>query len=440
MSLVDRPLDRVDGDVRRAFAAEDADAVDVGLRRDAGADPPAVAADRGRVVGARVRGARSGHTRAGSGAGDVRAVPVAVERVRVRMRNRLVRRVGVVGVVVVADEVDAALDAEAPTVDRHRRQRVDGVGRLERGDRAGTGEVRVREVDTGVDHGDLDVLAVQAGQAAPHRRSTDQRDALDVVRDHLREAADSGDAVQRRQLGQLLAVDPDLDAVVGELIVGEHLAAEVLDRTGEAVLLALQVGLDRRLLCVGERAGRLGLDNRHRLVRKLDDDGRLAVAEANRRPLSVDDALGSACLRRAGRRAPRYDRQGNERQQSRCYERASRAPGSESHMCLSPVSKSESRPDGRLLLPQARRMLCGMRRGRKGSLHLHPGGFSASRGAGVSRPLGCCCPVVRACGSTAACGRGRPCRCRSPRDPGTACSARGRRTSRCASASRSTPG
>ena len=37
--VVDRPLDRVHGDIGRAFAAEDANGVDVGLRRDAGADP-----------------------------------------------------------------------------------------------------------------------------------------------------------------------------------------------------------------------------------------------------------------------------------------------------------------------------------------------------------------------------------------------------------------
>ena len=87
--VVDRPLDRVDGDVGRAFAAEDADAVDVGLRRDAWTDAPAVAGDRRGVVGAVVGRARRGHARACGGAGDVRAVAVAVERVRVGMRDRL---------------------------------------------------------------------------------------------------------------------------------------------------------------------------------------------------------------------------------------------------------------------------------------------------------------------------------------------------------------
>ena len=69
-------------------AAEDANAVEVDLRRDARADRPGVRADRVRVVGAVVGGAVREHARAAGRAGDVRAVPVAVERVRIRMRDR----------------------------------------------------------------------------------------------------------------------------------------------------------------------------------------------------------------------------------------------------------------------------------------------------------------------------------------------------------------
>ena len=42
MSLVDGPVDGLDGDLGRALAAEHADEVEIGLRRNAGADPEVV--------------------------------------------------------------------------------------------------------------------------------------------------------------------------------------------------------------------------------------------------------------------------------------------------------------------------------------------------------------------------------------------------------------
>ena len=305
---------------------------------------PAVAGDRAGVVGTVIGRPSRGHARACGGAGDVRAVAVAVERVRVRVGNRLEGRIVRVGVVVVADEVGAALDAGTPTEGDGRRQRVCRVRGVERRDRARATKVRVRVVDAGVDHGDLDVFAVQSGEAAPGQRSADQLDALDVVRHDPREAPNSRDALERLQAVELRAVDPHLDAVVGDLVIGEHLATERLDLAGDRVLLALQIGLDRGLLARAELAPCVGLDDRDRVAGHLEDDGGLRVAKPDRCPLRIDNAVGAACLRCAGGGATRYDREGRKRQQSRCYERAPRAHGSESHMCLSPVSESESRP------------------------------------------------------------------------------------------------
>ena len=66
---------------------------------------------------------------------------------------------------------------------------------------------------------------------------------------------------------------------------------------------------------------------------------------------------------------------------------ARRAPMDRSRICVSPLCRNpKAGRDGRLTLPQAQPMLCGMRRGRKGSLHRARVGLK-TRGAGVCRPL-----------------------------------------------------
>ena len=103
-------------------------------------------------------------------AGDVRAVAEAVERVGIRMRNRLVSRGVGLGVVAVADEVGAALDTRRGRAEPAPAAVGGGLAapaRLVRRDGARTAEVRVRVVDPRVDDGDLDAFAVKA-EASPH--------------------------------------------------------------------------------------------------------------------------------------------------------------------------------------------------------------------------------------------------------------------------------
>src|SRR5206468_2239357 len=90
---------------------------------------------------------------------------------------------GVVGIVVVADEVGAALDLGGAGTEKRGvgRGGVGGEGRLVGGRRAGTAEVGMGIVDAGVDDGDLDPLAVDAGDAGPGERRLDPLDPDGVV-------------------------------------------------------------------------------------------------------------------------------------------------------------------------------------------------------------------------------------------------------------------
>ena len=106
----------------------------------------------------------------------------------------------------------------------------------------------MRVVDAGVDHGDLDPLAVEAGQAIPHAGGADQRHTADVVRLHQLDRPDRRDAGQFGEFAELAAVDPHLDAVVGDLVVGQDGAAELGDPAPETVLRRLQLRLDPLLL------------------------------------------------------------------------------------------------------------------------------------------------------------------------------------------------
>src|SRR5439155_25059354 len=75
----------------------------------AGGDVEAVARERGRVVRPRVGDARREHAESACGSGGMAAVAVAVEGVGIRMRGQLRRAFGRRCVVIVADEVRAAL-------------------------------------------------------------------------------------------------------------------------------------------------------------------------------------------------------------------------------------------------------------------------------------------------------------------------------------------
>ena len=130
-AVVDRPFDRVDGLVRRAYATEHADGIQMRSRSDPGPMRnrlPAYASscrtDRRRCCRSRARRSRRRYR------SDVRAVTVAVERVGIGLRNEL--RTGPARVVGVTDEVESALDLGGGRAEerRVRGKRVGGVCRL----------------------------------------------------------------------------------------------------------------------------------------------------------------------------------------------------------------------------------------------------------------------------------------------------------------------
>ena len=194
------------------------------------------------------------------------------------------RRAGRVGVVGVADEVDAALDLRA----RAGRTAAGSAGsvsggerRLVAGRRAGAAEVGVRVVDARVDDGDLDALAVEAVQAVPRGGRADQRDAVRCCR---ASAAAAGERRRRRRSAPsaftLFVGDLDLDAVVRRLVRGEHGAAERARLLLDRLLLRLQLTFKRGL--VGLRQRRCRVDDGDRIGRHLQDHGRRLVAQAER--------------------------------------------------------------------------------------------------------------------------------------------------------------
>ena len=202
------------------------------------------------VVRAGVGRPGTGDAEARGRTGDVRSVAEAVERVRVGMRDQGRRaRIGV-GIVVVAGEIGSALDLRSGRAEqcRVRRRSVCGISRVVGGHGAGPAEVGVRVVDPRVDHGDLHALSAEARSAVPHGRCVDQRNPVDVVRLDLEQRVDAHHARQGRQLRDLVARDAHLHAVVGVLIVGDHLAAERLNLSLDSVLLGPQLGPDLLLL------------------------------------------------------------------------------------------------------------------------------------------------------------------------------------------------
>ena len=233
----------------------------------------------------------------------MRAVALAVERVGVGPRDQgRVTRVRA-GVVVVADEVPAALDARGVRAEQGRVGRL-GVGRvggLVGLDGAGATELGVGVVDAGVDDGDLDALAGEA------RVLPDLRDAEVGARGGVAAGVDL-DGVDGLDVGRLcqrrdvLAGHLDLDAVVGVLHLGQHLAAERLRLVLDGLLLALELVADRGLVAPGELLVGLRLDDGDGVARHLDDHadrlGALRVGDE----FAVDAALLGGLLEAVSRR------------------------------------------------------------------------------------------------------------------------------------------
>ncbi len=210
---------------------------------------------------------------------------VAVERIRIRVRNRLESRRVRIGVIAVADEIGAALDtrrrrAEERRVGRGRLRRMGGcVGR----GRARAAEVGVGVVDAGVDDRDLHALAVQP-EVLPDGRSADERDAAQVVRLHELQRADRDHAGQRGKLFHPVSGDANLDAVVGRAVIGDDGAAEAFDAAAHALMLAFQLALDAVFLVPVEPATGVGLLFCDGIPGKLHHDGDRRLADAQRRP------------------------------------------------------------------------------------------------------------------------------------------------------------
>src|SRR6202022_631395 len=173
----DRPVDREVHYVAGARATEYAVRVDVGVGCDARADVPRVRRHRGCVVRPAEGDAVAENPKPGSGARRMRSVAVAVERVRIGLRDGI-RYVGVVGI---AHEIEAALHLWRGGPEQGwiggsgaRRFRRSEVARVSR-----SAEVRMRVVDARIDDGDLHARSGNA-EVPPSLRSADEGHAVDV--------------------------------------------------------------------------------------------------------------------------------------------------------------------------------------------------------------------------------------------------------------------
>src|SRR5215216_3013587 len=107
---------------------------------------------------------------------------------------------------------------------------------------------------------------------------------MDVVRLHELNRANRDDTRQRCKLIDLVARDPDFDAVVSRLIVGDDATTETLDTAAEPVLRCLELRLDLFLLVLRESASRVALANGNRIAAQLHHDVDGLSAHAERRP------------------------------------------------------------------------------------------------------------------------------------------------------------
>ena len=199
----------------------------------------------------------------------MRAVTVAVDGVAVGHRNVLGRVAGVVGV---AHEVPASLDARGAGAEPVIVRRVAGSGRCEGLLRAGAAEGGMGVVDAGVDDGHLDA-GTGVTVVLPHLIHAEVGDGGGVgglCELHPVHRRDAGQLGQRRRV---LAGHAHLDAVVGGLDLGAHLAAELRDGGLELVLLGLALGLECLALRLAEACRGCRVDDGDGLGGQLDHDG-----------------------------------------------------------------------------------------------------------------------------------------------------------------------
>ncbi len=282
-AVAHRPLDGVDHDGRAAVAAEDAVGHQRGSGSRAGADPEVGVLQGRGVVGAKVGGAVLANAVARRGARDVRAVldvgglgVLAVERVGIRIRI-------VVAVIGIAHEVIARDDLLGGEVAVRAVQPV--VGRVLRLSLAA--EVGVVVVDAGVDDGEPDALAGEAGRA-PGLVGADEAHRVRVVAVVLGHCRDLRHAREPGDLRELAGGDADAHGV-------EHVRVRRLDRGAhrpqlrlEALLLAREWRAQRGLLGFAELSARVKRGAhmcRHRLAGQLDEDVHDAVRVAVDRQL-----------------------------------------------------------------------------------------------------------------------------------------------------------
>ena len=197
------PIERLDHQVGRPVATEDLDGIERGLRRHTRPDPHRRKGSRG-IPGAAVGRAIGRHAVAPGGACHVSAVPPAVQRIVVGLRDG---ERGIARVVGVAREVVASCDLGRIGVDRGLARALGGECILIRGDGAGAAEVGVRVVDAGIHDPDRHSLA-RARRTRPCCGSTDQRDGDEVVTLLGHESVhglDSGDARESIQVTRIRA-------------------------------------------------------------------------------------------------------------------------------------------------------------------------------------------------------------------------------------------
>ena len=285
--LVDRRHHDVIGG--RPLAAEDSVGPQRRLRGDARTDQEGVAAERSAVVGSAERRSARQDPDAGGGAGDVRAVAVAVEGIGVGLR-RVDRRVIGTRVVGVAHEVGAA--GHLGVGERGSADGQSVVGR-EVGWVARASEVGVVVVDPGVDDADGDAGA-RGAEILPGGRRADVLDAPLVIQVDLLHGVHGAHASQVREGPDLRCGDADRHPIVGVLELAENATAGRGDARLELVLTRSERGADRLAFRLRELAAlpeRLPLPYRDRLGGELEDDAHLPVrAEGDRHELQPEAA------------------------------------------------------------------------------------------------------------------------------------------------------
>ena len=215
-----------------------------------------------------------GDSKARGGRRGVRPVPLAIERVGIRVRNEGIARPA--RVVAVTDEIEPAGDLRVREGRGPDRRAV--VGGVVRGV-ARSAEIGVVVVDPGVDDADLHRPTGQAAHGGPGRRHTRVRVAGHVGEVVHRHGYHLLNARQCADPGQVWDRHPDLDAVVGILIPAQDPGAHGGQGRRQGVLSRAELRAEECLAQGGQApAGLTGrrLAERDRRSGQLDDYRRLA--------------------------------------------------------------------------------------------------------------------------------------------------------------------